>query len=113
MATIYRFEDLEFWKAAKDVLVMIYNISSKEQLKKESSFQDQLKRAGLSVSNNIAEGFERKSTKERIRYLEIALGSASEVKSMLHVGLALGFFNQSEFESTFALCEKCQKLIKG
>ena len=113
MATIRKFEELDCWNSAQELLVKVYFILNKTEVKREFSFQDQMKRSSLSVSNNIAEGFERRSNKERIRYLEIALGSTSEIKNMVYAALALKFIDQSEFDSTFALCEKCQKQIKG
>ena len=113
MSTILRFEELDCWNSAQELLMSIYLIMKKDEVRKEFSFQDQIKRAALSVSNNIAEGFERKSAKERIRFLEYSSGSRSEVKSMLYAALKLEFINQSEFDSTFALCEKCQGQVKG
>ncbi len=113
MATISKFEDLDCWQSAQELVVGVYSIMKKDEVRREFSFQDQIKRAALSVSNNIAEGFERKSAKERIRFLEFSSGSLSEVKSMLYAALKLEFINQSEFDSTFALCEKCQAQLKG
>lgn len=113
MATISKFEDLDCWNSGQELLVSVYAIMKKDEVRKEFSFQDQIKRAALSVSNNIPEGFERKSAKERIRFLEYSSGSLSEVKSMLYAALKLEFINQSEFDSTFALCEKCQGQVKG
>ena len=113
MATLKSFEELECWKSSQDLLVLVYHVLSKEEVKREFSFQDQLKRATLSVSNNIAEGFDRKTPKERIRFLVYASGSLSEVKSMLYSGKRLGFIDDSEFESTFATCNKCHKQLKA
>ena len=113
MATLKRFEDLDCWKSAQDVLKATYRILSKEPVKKEFSFQDQMKRAALSVSNNIAEGFERSSIKEKIRFLGLANDSIAEVENMLNAAKNLGFIDQSEFESTFALVSKCQAQLKA
>ena len=113
MATIKKFQDLECWKTAQELLVSTYKILNKDELRREYSFQDQMKRATISVSNNIAEGFERSSVKEKIRFLEFASGSISEVKSMLHAAVKLNFITEVEFDSTFALAKKCQGQIRA
>lgn len=71
------FEDLIAWQKAQDLAVLIYG-EFKEI--RDFSFKDQICRAAVSVSNNIAEGFERHTNKDFIRFLFIARGSCSEVK---------------------------------
>lgn len=63
--------------------------------------------------SNIAEGFERKSTKEFIQYLFIAKGSAGEVRSQLYVALDLSYINESEFKNLFDKVELISKSISG
>jgi four helix bundle protein len=113
LGKINSFEELECWKSAHDLLILVYKTMDKTELKKEFSFQDQIKRATLSISNNIAEGFERTSTKETIRFLVIANSSASEVKNMIIAAYSLNFIDQIEYTSLFESCIKTQKLTKG
>lgn len=113
MATLDSFEELDCWKSAQEVLKITYKVLAKESVRKEFSFQDQMKRAALSVSNNIAEGFERSTTKEKLRFLSYANGSIAEVKNMLYAAKNIGFIDQSEFDSTFAITAKCQSQLKG
>lgn len=80
-----RFEDLPVWNDAADFAVRIYKFTATEQFRRHASLRDQFERAGLSISNNIAEGFERGSTNELLAFLYIARGSAGEVRSMLKV----------------------------
>src|SRR5262244_1280135 len=80
-----RFEDLPVWKDAIELAVQIYSLTEDEAFKGKASLRDQLERAAVSVSNNIAEGFERGTTQELITFLYIARGSAGEVRSMLHL----------------------------
>ena len=80
-----RFEDLPVWKDAIELAVQIYGLTEDEAFKVKASLRDQLERAAVSVSNNIAEGFERGTTQELITFLYIARGSAGEVRSMLHL----------------------------
>lgn len=79
-----RFEDLPAWKAALDLAVRVYALTRDRFFVGPGDLRDQLRRAALSVSNNIAEGFERGSTAELLAFLYIARGSAGEVRSMLH-----------------------------
>ena len=79
-----RFENLPVWKAAMDLAVRVYGVTRDRFFSQPGDLRDQLRRAALSVSNNIAEGFERGSTAELLAFLYIARGSAGEVRSMLH-----------------------------
>ncbi len=79
-----QFEDLPVWRKAIELVVRIHGLGSSGCLKGYSGLRDQLERAALSISNNIAEGFERGTRDELIAFLYIAKGSAGEVRSMLH-----------------------------
>ncbi len=81
--TYERFEDLPVWKAAIKLAEKIYALTDKTQFRRKYSLRDQIERAALSISNNIAEGFERGTTQELLTFLYIARGSAGEVRSML------------------------------
>lgn len=79
-----RFEDLPVWKAAIELAERVYNLTRNRFFHQPGDLHTQLRRAALSVSNNIAEGFERGTTSELLAFLYIARGSAGEVRSMLH-----------------------------
>ncbi|MEN8265135.1 MAG: four helix bundle protein [Nitrospirota bacterium] len=83
MATYDRFEDLPVWKDAIGLAEQVYSLTEHPLFKRKYSLRDQIERASLSVSNNIAEGFERGTTQELLTFLYIARGSAGEVRSML------------------------------
>ncbi|MDA1230712.1 MAG: four helix bundle protein [Planctomycetota bacterium] len=80
-----RFEDLPVWQAAADLAVQVFQWSSHAWFRGKGDLANQVQRAALPVSNNIAEGFERGSTNELLQFLYIARGSAGEVRSMLCV----------------------------
>jgi len=82
--TFKRFEDLPVWKSAMDLAVRVYALTRHRVFRGPGDLRSQLRRAALSVSNNIAEGFERGTTAELLTFLYIARGSAGEVRSMLH-----------------------------
>ena len=78
-----RFEELPVWQAAIELAVTVYEMTDKPAFAKRYSLRDQIERASVSVSNNIAEGFERGTSQELLTFLYIAKGSAGEVRSML------------------------------
>ncbi len=80
-----RFEELPVWKDAVDLAEAIDGLTAHGPLSRRRSFCDQIERAVLSISNNIAEGFERGTTSELLSFLYISRGSAGEVRSMLLV----------------------------
>lgn len=77
------FEDLPVWQAAIDLARRIYAFTQHQAFRGHAGLRDQLERAALSVSNNVAEGFERGTTNELLAFLYIARGSTGEVRSML------------------------------
>ncbi len=81
--TYKRFEDLPVWQSAADLYERVEELLEKQSFSATRGFCDQLDRAALSVSNNIAEGFERGTTAELLQFIYIARGSAGEVRSMM------------------------------
>lgn len=96
--TYERFEDLPVWKAAIELAEKIYALTERPPFRRKYSLRDQMERAALSISNNIAEGFERGTTQELLTFLYIARGSAGEVRSMLCFIERLEVFNDLKFE---------------
>jgi four helix bundle protein len=78
-----RFEELPVWQAAIRLGVDVYALTANRLFLRQRSLRDQIERAAVSVSNNIAEGFERGTTQELLGFLYIARGSAGEVRWML------------------------------
>ena len=78
-----RFEDLPVWNTAIDLAVEIYSLTDTIHFRRRRSLKDQIERAAVSVSNKIAEGFERGTNNELLAFLYISRGSAGEVRSML------------------------------
>jgi len=78
-----RFEDLPVWNTAIELAVEIYSLTDRPLFRRQRSLRDQIERAAVSVSNNIAEGFERGTNNELLAFLYISRGSAGEIRSML------------------------------
>src|SRR5689334_22797039 len=95
-----RFEDLPAWNSAIDLAVHTYELTSKPEFDSRYSLRDQLERAAVSVSNNVAEGFERGTNKELLSFLYISRGSAGEVRSMLCLLDRIPTFQRLSTETT-------------
>ncbi|HWN08951.1 MAG TPA: four helix bundle protein [Pyrinomonadaceae bacterium] len=93
-----RFEELPVWQAAIDLAVKVHHLTARPAFKGHYSLKDQLERAAVSVSNNIAEGFERGTTQELLTFLYISRGSCGEVRSMLCLLERLSDFDDLKFE---------------
>lgn len=93
-----RFEDLPVWKAAIEFSLRVCEFTSRADFRGLGDTKNQLERAALSISNNIAEGFERGTTAELINFLYIARGSAGESRSMLRLCEASNRFSNFKTE---------------
>jgi len=99
MATIRLFEDLEIWKKAQQLTTDIYLLTEKHpKIAKDFSFKDQIKRAVLSNSNNIAEGFEYSNNNDFISFLRFAKGSTGEVRNCLHFAQKVDFVEPADVQ---------------
>jgi four helix bundle protein len=95
---INRFEELEIWKLSLKITKNIYDLTAKKEFSKDFGLRDQVRRAIVSVSSNIVEGFEKNNNNEFIRFLKIAKGSVGEVRSQLYIALSVGYISKEEFE---------------
>ncbi|WP_419663446.1 S23 ribosomal protein [Desulfosarcina variabilis str. Montpellier] len=111
MAQIRRFEDLECWQRAVDLAVNIYEQSSSGELGKDFGLRDQLRRAAVSISSNIAEGKERETVPEFIRYLYIAKDSAGELRTQLIIAGKIGYNKQEKLNSLTSETERIGAMI--
>jgi len=92
------FEDLFIWQKTVEFAKEIYLITDKKGLKNDFGLKNQMRDSAVSISSNIAEGFERRSRKEYLNFLNIAKGSAGEIRSQLYVAFGVGYLEKSEFE---------------
>lgn len=107
------FEDLVVWKLAKEIAVLTYRIGKKPSLNTDYSFRDQMQRAAISISSNIAEGFERDSEKDDIRMLFIAKGSAGELRSQLIVAAEVQLIQQADADVLIRKCQSVSTLLSN
>ena len=97
------FEEFDVHKKSIVLTKLIFKLLNNKSLEKEFGFKDQIKRAVLSITNNIAEGSEYNSNRQFTRYLKISKGSCAEVRNMLVLSRELGFCNNEEIQISYNL----------
>ncbi|MBN2135613.1 MAG: four helix bundle protein [Acidobacteria bacterium] len=106
-------KDLEVWKLGIDLVEKIYQVTREFPKEEIYGLTSQIRRAGISIPSNIAEGAARKNTKEYIQFLYIALGSLSELETQLVISQRLNYIDSdSIFEDVEKLRRKLLNLIK-
>lgn len=107
---IDRFEDIVAWQKAKHLTIQVYRLLEDS---KDYGFRDQIRRASVSIMNNIAEGFERKGNKEFSYFLYIAKGSCGEIRSMLILAIELNKIDKDAADSLKDLAEEISRMLSG
>ena len=113
MAKIEKFEEIQAWQKARQLVKRIYQVTSEGDFAQDYSLKDQIRRASVSIISNIAEGFSRQTDKEFIQYLHVAKGSVSEVQSQLYVALDLEYISKDGFKELYELSQETIRLISG
>jgi len=88
------FEDLMVWQKGIELVKKVYLLTASGALQRDFGLRDQIRRASVSIPTNIAEGFERASRKEYLLFLNFAKGSAGELRSLIRVGLEVGYLDR-------------------
>ncbi|HOX40755.1 MAG TPA: four helix bundle protein [bacterium] len=110
MVKIERFEDSVVWQKSRQFTLECYNNFS---ALRDFSFRDQIQRAAVSIMNNIAEGFERRSNKEFVQFLYISKGSCAEVRSMLYLSLDLKYIDKANFTKLYDCSIEISRILHG
>ncbi len=110
---IIRFEDLECWQEARELVKKIYEATRSNNFCKDLRLCGQIQAAATSSMANIAEGFIRRSDKEFIQFLFIAMSSTAEVQSHLYVALDQQYIDQKQFDTIYKQADKTAKIISG
>jgi four helix bundle protein len=113
MGGFQKFEEIEAWQMGRALTNMIYDLTRGVSFENDRSLRYQLRGACVSITSNIAERFERHSRVEFARFLDIAKGSAGEVRSQLYVALDQKYIGSAEFQAAFALAERTSRTIAG
>lgn len=113
MAKYDRFEDLPVWQHAIVIGLKVYQLGEAEKLSRDFRAKDQLIGAAISISNNIAEGFEYNRNRQFIKYLEIAKGSAGELRSQLFLLLKAKKIEETSYQILYEDLIQLSSEIKG
>ncbi|MFZ2339125.1 MAG: four helix bundle protein [Bacteroidales bacterium] len=105
------FMELKVWQIARDLSVKIYKLTQNQYFKKDFGFRDQIQRAAVSISSNIAEGDESGSNRLSIRYLYIAKGSTAELMTQLIIASEIGYVDKSTQEQLVDECDKISSML--
>lgn len=109
-----RFEDLDCWKEARQLTRLVYEaVHQNPSWQRDVRLCSQIKSAAGSVMANIAEGFVRRSNKEFMQFLFIAMSSAAEVQSHLYIAVDQGYVPKDTFESIYKQADKTARIISG
>lgn len=108
-----RFEEIDVWKQACELCKEIYLLTNSEVISKDFGFKDQLRRSSVSIPSNIAEGYERKSNTEFVRFLYIAKGSAGELRTQLYIAKEINYISNERFDELFKKAEEISKSLSG
>jgi four helix bundle protein len=109
----WKFEDVIAWQKSRRLVSSIYAATELNAFSRDFRFRDQIRSAAISIMSNIAEGAESGSTKEFIRYLNIARASCGEVRSDLYVALDLSYIERELFCTLFDQLTEVTKLVSG
>jgi four helix bundle protein len=110
---MFNFEKLETWQKAITFADLIYETTRKFPADERFGLTNQMRRAAVSVSSNIAEGSARNSKNDYARFLEIATGSLFEVVSQSFVGRRQGFLSEADFTKVYSAAEEQGKMLSG
>ena len=110
---MFNFEKLETWQKAIEFADSIYEITRSFPVDERFGLTNQMRRAAVSISSNIAEGAARNSRNDYARFLEIATGSLFEVVSQSFIGQRQGFVSEADFKKLYAAAEEQGKMLSG
>jgi four helix bundle protein len=110
---IKSFTDLNAWKEAHKFVLMVYKATKRFPMEERFGLIDQIHRAVVSITNNIAEGFSRSSSKEKSKFYFTSLGSLTEVQNQLLIARDLNYITQKTFDELAGQSVTVKKLLRG
>jgi len=113
MAAISKFEDMLAWQKARSLNKLIYIESNEQEFSKDYALKDQIRKSSISIMSNIAEGFERNNNKEFKYFLNVAKGSAGELRAQLYIAFDLGYITNEYFQKCQNLALEISRMLNG
>jgi four helix bundle protein len=110
---MFNFEKLDVWQKAIDFADLVYNHTRNFPVDERFGLTNQMRRAAVSISSNIAEGTSRMSQTDVARFIEIATGSVFEVVSQSFIGRRQGFLNEENFRAMYSAADEIGRMLSG
>jgi four helix bundle protein len=110
---MFNFEKLETWQEAIHFADLVYSLTRTFPNDERFGLTNQMRRAAVSISSNLAEGSSRSSRPDFARFVEIATGSVFEVVSQSVIGKRQGFLSEENYQKLYAAAEKQSKMLSG
>ena len=111
MTQIKSFRDLLIWQKSMNLVTDIYQVTRNFPQAEMFGLTSQLRRASISIPSNIAEGYGRNTSKDYLRYLQIALGSLYEIQTQLEIAFNLHFLEIFDFNKMISLCLEIERML--
>ena len=105
------FRDLRVWLGAKELAVHVYKLTEEKPISRNFGLRDQMRRAAVSVASNIAEGYERNSNKEFVRFLFISKGSLSELRTQIEIAYEISHIEETAYNNINQLCQSIGSML--
>ena len=112
-AKIRTFTDLKVWQEGHKLVILIYKITKSFPKKETYSLIDQMRRSATSVTSNLAEGFGRRSYKEKVQFYYLSQGSLSELKNQLLIAKDVGYIKDSNYRKLKEQSDITHQLLQG
>ena len=109
----FGYRNLIAYQKAKEVVKQTYRLIKKFPASERYALCDQLKRASISVTSNIAEGVNRYSVKDKAHFIEMSFSSLMEVSSQFEIAQELGYISQEESRSMDCIIEELARILSG
>lgn len=110
---IKEFTDLKAWQESHRLVLLVYKVSKLFPKEELYSLVDQMKRASISVTSNIAEGFGRQGYKEKIQFYYLAQGSLVELKNQLIISFDVGYVSQKNYDELRLQADTAHMILQG
>jgi len=113
MGKIHLFSDLNAWKEAYELVILVYKLTDKFPVKENYALTGQMRRSVVSISSNIAEGFSRRGKREKILFYSTSLGSLTELQSQVLIAKGVGHLTEEDVAAINERLTVVHKLING
>lgn len=107
-----KIEEIKVWQESVDLVERLYLLIKKSKgLAKDYGLRDQIQKSAISIPSNVAEGYERESNQEFIRFLYIAKGSCGELRTQMYIAFRLKYFGEEDFKVMDVVCRKISGML--